>query len=224
MIFTNFIENKYTKWYNEIISGAQKRKNLIDGENHHIIPRSIGGNNTMENIVRLTYREHFICHLLLTKMTTGIGKTKMFFAVNYMTRGTKISNRYIPSSKLVAYSRKCFQEARLGYSHTVDSKNQTSNSMKGNKNKLGIKTGIHKNKQYDKNDIALKKLKIQNAISFHESIILDEKLLLARTLLQGTMSFKAIALKLGYNHVSNFTRWFKAEANQITPRIYRKII
>jgi len=39
-------------------------------EKHHIIPQSIGGKNTQNNIVSLTAKEHRLCHLLLTKMVS----------------------------------------------------------------------------------------------------------------------------------------------------------
>lgn len=59
----------YHRIYNAIIN---KRLDdpLTDGyfECHHILPRSLGGNDNKENLVNLTAREHFICHLLLTKM------------------------------------------------------------------------------------------------------------------------------------------------------------
>jgi len=37
-------------------------------ERHHIIPKSLGGNNDHENLVVLWYREHYIAHRLLVKM------------------------------------------------------------------------------------------------------------------------------------------------------------
>ena len=44
--------------------------NKVDGyvEHHHIIPRSEGGLDNNDNIVALTAREHYICHLLLAKI------------------------------------------------------------------------------------------------------------------------------------------------------------
>ena len=35
-------------------------------ENHHILPKCLGGLNNEENLILLTAREHFICHKLLT--------------------------------------------------------------------------------------------------------------------------------------------------------------
>lgn len=63
-------QNKYTRWYCNIIQQAFDRDNNIQGENHHIIPRSIDPNLIKDpsNIVLLTYKEHFIVHLLLRKM------------------------------------------------------------------------------------------------------------------------------------------------------------
>ncbi len=77
-----FIDNKYTTWYNSIIQKAKSRsfpKNVYS-ERHHIIPKSIGGNDSADNLVRLTAKEHFICHLLLTKMVEGNQKRSMYHA------------------------------------------------------------------------------------------------------------------------------------------------
>lgn len=37
-------------------------------ESHHIIPKSEGGDNSAENLVNLTAREHYIAHLLLARI------------------------------------------------------------------------------------------------------------------------------------------------------------
>jgi hypothetical protein len=62
-------EDKYYKWYFNIIQNALNRTKP-EGyiEKHHIIPRSFGGTDHFNNIVKLTAREHYICHLLLAKM------------------------------------------------------------------------------------------------------------------------------------------------------------
>lgn len=57
----------------------------VYAEKHHIVPRSLGGNNSKSNIIRLLPREHFICHLLLLKMTTGSDKVKMSYAIRMMS-------------------------------------------------------------------------------------------------------------------------------------------
>lgn len=95
-----FTQNKYSLWYNNIINFAksqQRNKTIYQYfENHHILPTSLGGNNTKDNLVLLTAREHFICHLLLTKMTEGNNKYKMQWALHRMTF-SKIEQRKFSS-------------------------------------------------------------------------------------------------------------------------------
>lgn len=66
----------HQKIYNQIIEKykqlnlkklKQDDKNYIYLETHHIIPRCVGGIED-NNLVNLPAREHFICHLLLTKI------------------------------------------------------------------------------------------------------------------------------------------------------------
>jgi NUMOD3 motif len=78
-----YLQNKYTSVYNSIIERAKSRilPKEIYTENHHILPKSLGGTNDSTNLVKLTGREHFICHLLLPKMVTGIYKRNMSFAL-----------------------------------------------------------------------------------------------------------------------------------------------
>lgn len=89
-----YLQNKYTTWYNSIISRAKNRQLTGYKENHHIIPKSLGGTNNKDNLVFLTAREHFICHLLLSKMVIGTAKTKMALALFMLTRKSKNQHRY----------------------------------------------------------------------------------------------------------------------------------
>lgn len=111
-----FINNKYTTWYNSLICSAKNRSVTGYTENHHIIPSSLGGTNDKDNLVRLTAREHFICHLLLTKMTIGNDKYKMCFAFHMLSNAKNIGEgRYIPSSRMYVLSRKLYKEALDNY-------------------------------------------------------------------------------------------------------------
>ena len=59
----------YEKVYNAIIEKAKLREEIkAYYEKHHIIPKSLGGVDAEENLVELTFKEHFICHRLLTKI------------------------------------------------------------------------------------------------------------------------------------------------------------
>jgi hypothetical protein len=75
------MKNKYKKWYDAIVKNAQNRTLDSYSELHHIIPRSLGGSDDTRNLVSLTIREHFICHILLTKFTNGQDRYKMINAV-----------------------------------------------------------------------------------------------------------------------------------------------
>jgi hypothetical protein len=81
-----FKDSKYTRWYNQLIEQAKVRVLPRDvyTEKHHIIPQSLGGDNSIYNLVRLTAREHFVCHWLLTKMVDGAEQKKMAYACKMM--------------------------------------------------------------------------------------------------------------------------------------------
>jgi len=82
-----FLKNKHTELYYKIIKKA-KEKNYLKKSNHgyqthHIIPRSLGGDDSKENLVVLTYKEHKKCHRLLVDMTEGDAKIKMSYAYSW---------------------------------------------------------------------------------------------------------------------------------------------
>lgn len=61
----------YSKIYESLILKAKNRD--LDGyyENHHIVPRCMGGTDDSNNLVRLTPEEHYVAHQLLIKMNPG---------------------------------------------------------------------------------------------------------------------------------------------------------
>ncbi len=63
-------------------------------EKNHIWPKSLDGGNNKDNIIHLTAREHFIAHKLLTKITEGEDRKKMFYALWYITN---VNGKYIKS-------------------------------------------------------------------------------------------------------------------------------
>ena len=96
-----YLQNKYTRWYYNIIQRAQTRTISGYTEKHHIIPRSLGGNDTSINVVKLTAREHFVCHLLLTKMLTGASQHKMIHAAWLLSNAaSKNQQRYSVTSRI----------------------------------------------------------------------------------------------------------------------------
>jgi hypothetical protein len=133
--------NKYKKWYDRIIKRAQSR--VLEGytESHHILPRSLGGVDNIDNLVELTAREHFICHILLTKFTKGADRNKMLHAVIIMKGKNKQQDRYI-NSKLYETARKAYAEKRsadqqgtgnsyYGKKHSAETRAKMSAAKKG---------------------------------------------------------------------------------------------
>ena len=59
----------YELLYNKIITRAKLRKTTNEyTEVHHILPKCMGGDDSVQNLVELTGREHYIVHQLLTKI------------------------------------------------------------------------------------------------------------------------------------------------------------
>lgn len=128
-----FIENKYHKWYFNIIENAKNRTS-IDGyvEKHHIIPRSFGGDNTKSNMVILLSREHFVCHKLLVKMTTGKNKQKMALALSMFLTGCRNhTGRHTVSSHDYEYIRTELSKSLKGQSPPQSTMEAAWNAKRG---------------------------------------------------------------------------------------------
>ena len=65
----------YRKLYDKIILNSKSKNRIKSSENyfelHHILPKCCGGTNEKTNLVLLTAKEHFMAHLLLTKIYEG---------------------------------------------------------------------------------------------------------------------------------------------------------
>lgn len=102
---TIFNNSKYTRWYYAIIEKRRVLNAADPGENHHIIPRSLGGSDDPSNLVRLTYHDHAWCHWLLTKMTSGPDLAKMRYAFNMMNVGGDHMGRVLDHKIVRAYAK-----------------------------------------------------------------------------------------------------------------------
>jgi hypothetical protein len=147
--------NKYNRWYNQLISKAKDR--VLEGysEKHHIVPKSLGGNDDLFNLVQLTAREHFICHWLLTKMHNGEAHHKMLNALRMMRAEkpgqerykTKITSRVYENLK-EEYSK--LQSKRFsGAGNGMYKKNHTEEAKRaiGEKNSGRVQPQQEKEKQ-----------------------------------------------------------------------------
>lgn len=137
-----FIKNKYYIIYIKIINNAKnsnriKNRARCNGvyERHHIIPKSLGGSNDIKNKVLLTPREHFLCHRILTKITSGKNKQKMIYAMWNLCHTGKENRREKMSSHVYANIREEYIQVAKSYKHSTDTikkmKRNIKKSLKG---------------------------------------------------------------------------------------------
>ena len=100
-----YLQNKYTKCYYNIIDRAKSRDLSKETyiEKHHIIPKSLGGLNNKDNLVKLTAKEHRLAHILLPRMTIDPLHTKSMWYALWMMLRTKNTNQQRKISKGSAF-------------------------------------------------------------------------------------------------------------------------
>jgi hypothetical protein len=88
------MSEKYKLMYENFIKEKRNRKVIKTDffEVHHILPKSMGGSDSEENLVKLTPREHYFAHLLLARFTTGADQIKMAHALRMMSGLSKKQN------------------------------------------------------------------------------------------------------------------------------------
>jgi len=107
----------HKKIYHTIVEKAKqqnrKKTKEILYENHHIIPKSLGGDNSKKNLVLLTPKEHYICHRLLVEIYRGTpNEHKMYYAMWCIVNGLGNQKRYATSSKIYTKLREDLKQIR----------------------------------------------------------------------------------------------------------------
>lgn len=111
---------QYLEHYRKLCEGRKElcrsKKGSTYYEEHYILPKSLGGDNSQENKVLLTAREHYIAHLLLYKHYKQVGGDslrKMAFAlVSMSTSNWKLQR--VTGSRSYSYLREAAVAAGLG--------------------------------------------------------------------------------------------------------------
>jgi hypothetical protein len=166
-----FLKNKYTKWYYAIIDRAVLRVNIEPNEKHHIIPESFfikrkrpgsigwleGNPNDPSNIVPLTEHEHFVCHLLLPKMTTGPAKHKALKAIMGMStlHGIGQNRKRLTGRRYAEMARELSQTEM---SEESKQKHQQAGKARAKKRKDAGLEGTFKDKKHSADSLLLMKL------------------------------------------------------------------
>jgi len=148
----------YKNIYETLINRARDRILEIYTESHHIIPRCMNGDNSVENLVELTPEEHYVAHQLLVKIYPqeyGLIKAAVMMCVN--TGGNR------PKNKLYGWLRRKHSEATSGENNinfgkprTEEVKLRISVSGTGKSRGLGIKKGPMKEETKKKLSESLK--------------------------------------------------------------------
>lgn len=143
----------HSRIYNQIIEKAKSRgldRSQFDYcECHHIVPLCLGGADTLDNLVLLTAREHFIVHALLCYVYPHNLKIIAAFAMmNSVSKNHP--NRYISSHQykiLRENTAKIISSRRTGVKDSEETRRKKSLAKLGNTATKGRKlTEEHKKK------------------------------------------------------------------------------
>jgi hypothetical protein len=129
----------YQKIYNQIIERAKTRQLEGYKEKHHIIPKCIGGDNSKSNLVELTAREHFLCHMLLCEIYSKENKLKHALFLMAIGKQKTREKTYIIGSRV-------YERLKIEYSKILTGKKQTQET-KDKKSKSMLNTWSKKTKE-----------------------------------------------------------------------------
>lgn len=136
----------YLKIYNSIIEKRKIEKPTGYKEKHHIIPYCISKSNEESNLIDLTAREHYICHLLLINIYKNtIYYRKLLNAFLMMNCKNSKQKRYY-NSKLYEFLRIKFSSL-MKYISSGNSNPNYENIWLNNK-KLQISRSVKKEEVY----------------------------------------------------------------------------
>lgn len=128
----------HSKVYQQIITASKKEHRATDSstyESHHIKPKTLGGGNEKDNIVLLTFREHYLCHYLLTKIYPNNNNLHFaFWGMNNQQSGN--SKRNYINSRLYEVAKCNVAQMMLGNtfqksSHSDETKKLMSKQATG---------------------------------------------------------------------------------------------
>ena len=147
-----YLQNKYTRWYFNIIDRAKSRTINERHEVHHVLPKCLGGDDSNANLVKLLPKEHFLCHYLLTKMVPkSKEQRKLYHAFAAFNMASKNQQRNINSRQYMLLSTAA-KEGMKGNTHnkgkvrSADANKKQSESMKA---KYSVQLYVHTGKTYE---------------------------------------------------------------------------
>ena len=120
----------YNKSYQRFIESKSNRPLIKQPgyEFHHILPRSLGGSNSKDNLVKLTHEEHLKAHEYLAMMYEGESKTKMEIALGAMKSDRTIQRK--ASLKLWKQDSYRQRQVEVHKEYAKNNRDEYSNEMK----------------------------------------------------------------------------------------------
>jgi hypothetical protein len=133
----------YLKHYTLLIERAKQRTSQpgVYYEKHHIVPACLKGSSELSNLVKLTAKEHFFAHLLLTRIHPEESKIQVafWFMCNQRGRGNQ-KNRTLPSARQYAAAKEAFIRVQKQEKTGVKNPEQSIRMKQNNPNyKAGVK-------------------------------------------------------------------------------------
>jgi hypothetical protein len=151
----------YKKVYDNIIESAKenalvrKEEKINCGvyfENHHIIPKFLGGRDDETNMVLLTAREHYICHWILYKINPCKENAFSWWMMSNNPGNKYHTDRKRQTSRSYEYAKKAFSlhigDVHRGKPLSQEHKNKLSQSKKGDKNYMYGKKHTEERKKH----------------------------------------------------------------------------
>jgi len=142
----------YSKIYIELIERSFDRSILEYTEDHHIIPKCMGGDSKSRNIAKLTAEEHYLAHQLLVKIYPD--NKKLLYAANMMSMNAN-GNR--GNNKLYGWLRRKLSESQIGKIVTEETRKRQSLAKLGRTFSKETKDKMSKSRMGSKRSIEVKK-------------------------------------------------------------------
>lgn len=121
----------YQKIYNQIIERAKNR--ILKGykEKHHILPKCLGGKDDKDNLVELTAREHFLCHMLLCEIYPNENKLRHALFLMAMVKNRVKEKTYVIGSRVYERLKNEYSQMLTGKKQSQETRDKKSKAMKG---------------------------------------------------------------------------------------------
>lgn len=128
----------YKKHYELLVDRARNRKLFEHKEQHHIIPKCLGGSNLKSNLIDLTPEEHYLAHQLLVKIYPE--NRKLVYALSACC----MSKNGIRNNKMYGWIKKINIAIRKEKVQTEESNNKRREKLRGRKTSSGMQGNKHR--------------------------------------------------------------------------------